>query len=63
MYKSTSSRVVELLYTLSLEDRIISPTNYNAHRIFEEQIYDKEFEKRFAVLKQVGNKTIKKILE
>lgn len=63
LYKSTSSRVVELLCTLSLEDRIISPSDYNTHRMFEEQIYDKEFEKRFAALKQVGNQTIKKILE
>lgn len=63
LYKSTSSRVVELLYSLSLEDRIISPTNYNVHTIFKEQIYDEEFEKRFAALKQVGNQTIKKILE
>lgn len=63
LYKSTSSRVVGLLQTLSLDDRIISPTNYNVDTMFKDDIYDKKFEKRLTDLKQIGHQTIKKILE
>lgn len=63
LYKSTSSRVVELLYTLSLENRIISPTNYDTHTMFKESIYDDEFEKRITNLREVGTIIIKKILD
>ena len=63
LYKSTSSRVVELLNNLSLENRIISPDKYDIHTLFEEKIYDSEFERGILRLKQIGKNTIKKILE
>lgn len=63
LYRSTSSRVVELLQNLSLENRIISPDKYDVHTMFDEKIYDGDFDKRISTLQQVGNDTIKKILE
>ena len=63
LYRSTSSRVVELLQNLSLENRIISPDKYDVHTMFDEKIYDGDFDKRISTLQQVGNNTIKKILE